>query len=111
MSIFDQTFATEVSPAKKVYPIERLGASYALDQAEVALRSDGTLWVLQQAIARARVQMLQKMIQADLKPVNGRDRCTIRVELERSVIAGFDYDGPIDVPPFAHHLIAMQWSA
>lgn len=80
-------YPTTVATHTSTYPIERVAASYVLDEAEVTLRSDGTLWMLQQAVGRARFEMLEKLIESDMVTIPGRDSVTIEVRIVRSCVS------------------------
>lgn len=97
-----------ISPTKTVYPIQRVAMSAVFDEAELAMCSNGALWQLQRAIAEGRFQMLQKMLEADMYPIPGRDSLRVVLQMERSCLP-IDH-GLADVPEtFSHYVTATTF--
>lgn len=104
------TTIMRASPTKTVYPIQRVAMSAVFDEAELAMRSNGALWQLQRAIAEGRFQMLQKMLEACMYPIPGRDTLRVVLQMERSCLP-IDH-GLVDVPEtFSHYVTATTFGA
>lgn len=106
------TYPTEISPTVKHYPIEQIGASWAFDRAAMYAAHGSFVWQVQKAIADARFDMLNLMLEKDMVPVADRDRIIVRVELSRECVSReASPDGrPIALPDNLHTAVtAMAW--